>query len=59
MPHVMNTGDSKLGIQGYCPVAYFFGPPKKGSKDFASDYEGVTYLFANADVKALFDKDPA
>lgn len=47
-----------VAIDGYDPVAYFSGKPAKGSKDFSSTYEGVTYHFANAKNKKAFDAAP-
>mmetsp|Transcript_22566 Transcript_22566/g.48983 ORF Transcript_22566/g.48983 Transcript_22566/m.48983 type:complete len:133 (+) Transcript_22566:183-581(+) len=56
--HVMNVDDDKLGIQGYCPVAYFFGPPQKGLEELSSEYEGVIYRFASSEALAMFEKEP-
>lgn len=51
---------SKVGIQGYDPVAYFKqGKAVKGRKDLAATYQGVTYYFANETDKAAFLKNPA
>lgn len=48
-----------LALEGYDPVSYFEGGPKKGSKANASTVEGVTYYFANEANKAKFDADPS
>lgn len=48
-----------VAIHGYDPVSYFKGQGAPGSRQFASRYEGATYLFASAENKALFDKSPA
>lgn len=54
-----NIPSSGLALEGYCPVAYFaVNKPVKGSKEFSSDYKGVTYYFVNADAKAAFDENP-
>jgi YHS domain-containing protein len=40
--------------------AYFKqGKPVKGNPEIKSSYQGATYLFASAEDKADFDKDPA
>ena len=59
MPHVMNVDDSKLAMEGYCPVSYQFGPPVLGLPDHVSEYEGAIYRFASTDAKKLFDENPA
>jgi YHS domain-containing protein len=49
-----------LAIQGYDPVAYFTdNKAVKGNAKFSSEYDGAKYLFATAEHKALFDRDPA
>ena len=48
-----------VGLKGYDPVSYFdSAKPAKGSPQFKSDYEGATYLFATADHKSQFEKNP-
>ena len=40
-------------------MAYFaVNKPVKGNPEFAVDYKGVTYYFVNAEVKAMFEKNP-
>ena len=56
---VMNVDSTGLALEGNCPVAYFFGPPKKGQEEFSSVYQGVTYRFANGQAKGMFDAEPA
>ena len=52
--------DGGVAIQGYDPVAYFTqNKAVKGSKDFATSYQGVTYYFSSADTKETFKKAPA
>lgn len=47
-------------IQGYSPVAYFTeNKPVKGSPDYASEHDGRTYYFQNAEEVAIFEADPA
>ncbi|MDP0496749.1 MAG: YHS domain-containing (seleno)protein [Verrucomicrobiota bacterium JB024] len=48
-----------LALQGYDPVAYFSGQPAKGKPALSTTYKGVTYRFANAENKGIFEKDPA
>jgi len=52
--------ENKLAIQGYDPVAYFKqNSAVKGSKDYATYYQGVTYYFSSAANKEEFKKSPA
>jgi YHS domain-containing protein len=48
-------------LKGYDAVAYFkqLGKPVKGNPEIKSSFQGATYLFASAQNKADFDKDPA
>jgi YHS domain-containing protein len=51
--------ENGLAIQGYDPVAYFTqNKALEGSKQFTTNYEGVSYRFASAANKDLFLKDP-
>lgn len=53
-------GDIRLMLKGADVVAYFTqGRYVQGSPQFASTYEGVTFRFASAEHKALFDAAPA
>ena len=57
---LVNVDKSGLAIQGYDPVAFFTeSKPVKGKPEFKSAYEGATYLFASAENKMRFDKEPA
>jgi YHS domain-containing protein len=48
-----------LAVQGYDVVAYFTqGKAVSGSKHYSLNSQGVTYYFASAVNKALFQKDP-
>jgi len=52
-------GDERVMLAGHDVVAYFTrGRHAMGAPDFKSVYEGVTFRFANAEHKALFDRDP-
>lgn len=56
-----NTGYfGKVAIEGYDPVAYFTeGKAHKGSPDFTTEWDGVTWQFASAKDRDLFIKTPA
>ena len=57
---LLNLDSSGVAIQGYDPVAFFTEhKPVKGVQQFHSEYNGAKYLFALADDKAAFDKEPA
>ncbi len=52
--------DERLLLKGHDVVAYFTqGRHALGSAQFKSAYEGVTFHFASAEHKALFDAAPA
>ena len=52
--------DGRLMLKGHDVVAYFTqGRHALGSAQFKSAYEGVTFHFASAEHKALFDAAPA
>ena len=58
---LINTGYfGGIAIKGYDPVAYFVkGRAMKGSKEFAHEWLGATWHFANAKHRNLFAADPA
>ena len=57
---LQNVDKTGLAIQGYDPVAFFTeSKPVKGKSEFKSAYQGATYLFASAENKMRFDKEPA
>jgi YHS domain-containing protein len=57
--HVVE-GSSRVMLKGHDVVAYFTqGKHAMGSAQFTSVYEGITFQFASAEHKALFDKEPA
>jgi YHS domain-containing protein len=52
-------GQSRLMLKGYDVVSYFTqNKHALGKAEFRSNYEGITFQFANAEHKALFDKEP-
>ena len=57
--HHYNLPSSGLAIEGYCPVAYFtVDRPVRGDERFQSTYRDVSYRFASAEAKRLFDANP-
>ena len=56
----VNTGYfGGVAIEGYDTVAYFTdGRATKGSEEFAYDWLGTTWHFANAEHRDLFAKQP-
>jgi YHS domain-containing protein len=56
---VADGDDERVMLKGHDVVAYFTeGRHALGSKQFKSVYEGVTFRFASAQHKALFDANP-
>ncbi len=56
---VADASDSRVMLKGADVVAYFTQAKYvQGDVKFKSDFEGVTFRFASADHKALFDKEP-
>ena len=56
---VAMDGDDHVLLTGHDVVAYFtLGRHQLGTPQFKSLYEGVTFRFANAEHKAMFDKEP-
>ncbi len=55
--HFRLTKD-RLAIDGYDPVSYFKGGPKKGKPEIAYDYDGVIYRFASAANLTEFKSNP-
>jgi YHS domain-containing protein len=52
-------GDARLMLAGHDVVAYFTqGRHALGQPQFSSVYEGITFRFASAEHKALFDAAP-
>jgi YHS domain-containing protein len=56
---VADSDDSRVILKGADVVAYFVdGKYLDGKPQFTSKYEDVTFRFASAEHKALFDKEP-
>ncbi len=56
---VADEQDSRVMLKGADVTTYFTqGTYTQGTSQFKSVYEGVTFRFANAQNKALFDKEP-
>lgn len=56
--HVIE-GKSSVMLKGHDVVAYFTkNAHAMGQAQFSSVYEGITFQFASAEHKALFDKEP-
>jgi len=55
----VNTDKSGTAIQGYDTVAYFTdGRPTKGKAEYAHEWQGAKWLFANNRHRELFVSDP-
>ena len=56
---VADADDARVILKGADVVAYFTdGKYMQGTPQIKSEYEGVTFRFASAAHKALFDKEP-
>ena len=56
---VVDGGDERVMLKGYDVVAYFTqNRHQLGSPQYKSVFEGVTFRFASAGHKTLFDADP-
>jgi YHS domain-containing protein len=53
-----NIEKGSLALQGYDPVSYFSGKPKKGQKAISVNYKGILYWFASAQNLATFNANP-
>ena len=54
-----NVPSSGVALEGYCPVAYFaVNQPVRGSAEFASTYDGVTYYLVSEEAKQAFEASP-
>ena len=57
---VADGADARVMLKGHDVVAYFTqGKHALGLTQFSSVYEGVTFRFASAEHKALFDSSPS
>jgi len=56
---LLNLDKDGVILDGYDPVAFFTdNKPVMGSPAFQATYGGATYHFANAEHKAMFEKEP-
>ena len=56
---IASISQSTTGVGGYDLVSYHTGAkPLPGNGNHLSEIDGVVYLFASAENKATFDKDP-
>ena len=54
-----NIDNSNIALQGYSPVSYLdLNLAQRGSKNYKSTYEGVTYYFTSEVQKNTFDGNP-
>lgn len=54
-----NIDNSNIALQGYSPVSYLdLGIAQRGSKQFKSEYDKVTYYFTSQKQKKAFDSNP-
>ena len=57
--HALNANADGVMLKGYDPVAYFTeDAPVKGSDDITAAHQGVTYHFASAENREVFNSDP-
>ncbi|MGC8916768.1 MAG: YHS domain-containing (seleno)protein [Thermoanaerobaculum sp.] len=50
----------KPALKGYCPVCYqAVGKAVEGKPELATEFQGQTFYLANADVKKMFEAEPA
>lgn len=54
-----NIDNSNIALQGYSPVSYLdLNLAQRGSKNYKSIHEGVTYYFTSEGQKNTFDGNP-
>ncbi|CAL2065528.1 YHS domain-containing (seleno)protein [Tenacibaculum sp. 190524A05c] len=54
-----NIDNSNIALQGYSPVSYLdLNLAQRGSKNYKSTHEGVTYYFTSEAQKSTFDSNP-
>ncbi|WP_319561729.1 YHS domain-containing (seleno)protein [Marispirochaeta sp.] len=55
----LSSADTVIAIQGFDPVSYFdTGIPEKGSPDFISEYQNLSWCFSSVERMRLFNRDP-
>jgi YHS domain-containing protein len=47
-----------VALDGYDVTSYFEGEPQKGSSEYATEHDGVTFLFAAPEAHAKFLANP-
>ena len=56
---VAETGDDRLAIKGYDPVAYFTqNRPMVGDPQYSHEFDGAVYHFASAEHLEMFKAEP-
>lgn len=55
----INTDDSHIALGGYSPVSYIdLNLAQRGSQQFKSEYNGMSYYFTSTEQKTTFDRNP-
>ncbi len=57
-PPLVHKNAAGQAIDGYDAVSYFAGQPVKGKAEFSHEWQGATYLFANAKNRDQFAAAP-
>ncbi|MCI5082122.1 MAG: hypothetical protein MRY78_10525 [Saprospiraceae bacterium] len=57
--NISDVNNDGIGMDGMDPVAYKAGEPLKGTSEFRSTVDKVTYHFVNKENLTLFEEDPA
>jgi YHS domain-containing protein len=53
------AAEKRLALKGYDPVSYFTeGRPERGLAEYEAAFDDATYLFENAEHRAMFVADP-
>lgn len=47
-----------VALDGYDVTSYFDGEPRKGSSTYATEHDGVTFLFVSPEARAAFVANP-
>ena len=53
-----NISNGNLAVEGYDVLSYYISGPKKGSKNFSTIHNGITYYFSSQINLDLFKKSP-
>lgn len=53
-----NINKFSLALEGYDPVSYFSGEPKKGNANFTYSYNGIKYNFSSQKNLDVFKQSP-